>query len=259
MNAGSELVGAGTVLESPGAGPHLCLGVVLASLPPQGGGPVITNWDWSVVSGHTTVSGTTWGAYTVIGTYDGHSFTTTRPPREYVAPATEPGGDLDRLRTPCPEPSGGWRVLDPSRTTEEALSRLSELARGLEGYASMWLDQSLNPVAQRRDEEAARLMNDPAQMIINVAVTGDAAVAEARLREVWGGPLCVSTARHTDEELSRVRDELVGTPGMLTLGHFLDHVDLEVVYDDGSLQREVDARFGEGLVVITSALRLHPG
>ena len=46
---------------------------------------------------------------------------------------------------------------------------------------------------------------DLGTLIINVAVTGDTAVAETTLREFWGGPLCVSSARRTYAEVKRAR------------------------------------------------------
>ena len=215
-----------------------------------------------MTSGFTSLNGTTWGAYTLIGTYDGRSLTITRPPRPRVASTTDADEERerDRLRTPCPEPPGGWRVLDPSRTDEEAMSRAIDAARAMEGYANAWLDQSRHPLYHRSDEWAAQLMAaDLGTLIINVAVTGDTEAAETKLREFWGGPPCVSSARRTDSELKRVRDELIETPGLLSLGHFLDHVHLEVINDDGSLERELDASYGAGLVVVTSALRPYTG
>jgi hypothetical protein len=258
MVTGAELVGEGYVVETPQHGPLLCLGGLAASLPPQGSGPAISNWDWTTVSGYTILSATTWGAYTLIGTYDGHRFTMTRPPQSLVASATtrDEERDRDRLRAPCPDPPGGWRVLDPSRTSDEALSRVVQAAQALEGYADVWLDQSRHPLFHRSDEEAAqRMAADWQTHIVIVAVTGDTAVARAKLREFWGGPLCVTKARHTAAELMRVREELTRTAGLLALGHFLDHVDLQVIHDDGSLQRALDARYGAGLVAVSSALK----
>jgi len=63
------------VLESPDHGPQLCLGGVDESLPPQCGGPDIVGWDWESVSDEESRSGTTWGEYTVVGTYDSTRFT----------------------------------------------------------------------------------------------------------------------------------------------------------------------------------------
>jgi len=262
METERELVGCGVVLESAEHGPQLCLGVLLASNPPQGGGPAVVNWDWSAVSGHQSLAGTTWGVYTLTGIYDGDTFTMTRPPmpgRQVDEGGPAAAASPDELATPCPEPPGGWRVLDPSRATDEAMGRTFEAARRLEGYAGSWMDQSINPGRRGRAEDEDLLMNDPTRLIINVMVTGDTTAAEARLRETWGGALCVCPARHTETELLHVLDEVLTTPGMLTAGTGRDHVELQVVYDDGSLQRELDAKFGVGLVVVASALRPHHG
>ncbi len=39
---------------------------------------------------------------------------------------------------------------------------------------------------------------DPSRAIVNVLVTEDVAGAETSLREIWGGPLCVAQAQHTE-------------------------------------------------------------
>jgi len=76
---------------------------------------------------------------------------------------------------------------------------------------------------------------------------------------VWGGALCVSLARHTADELATVRDavldDLVKTGNLLSMSAAHDHVDVEVIYDDGALQEDLDRRHGTGLVIVTSALR----
>jgi hypothetical protein len=135
------------------------------------------------------------------------------------------------------------------------MDRTFAAARRLEGYASSWVDQSINPASRGSAEDDVLLMNDPAQLIINVAVAGDITVAEAKLRETWGGALCVSPARRTEAELLHVLDEVTRIPGMLTAGTGRDRVELQVIYDDGSVQRELDDRFGDGLIVVASALR----
>ena len=257
MVAERELVGSGVVLESAEHGPQFCLGVLLTSYPPQGGGPDVVNWDWSTVSGYESLAGTTWGDYTLTGTYDGDTFTMTRPP----VPGTpgdagrEESASSDQFATPCPEPPGGWRVVDPSRATYEAMERTFAAARRLEGYAGSWMDQSINPASRGSTEDDELLMNDPTRLIINVTVTGDTTTAAAKLRQTWGGALCVSPARHTEAELLHVLDQVLTTPGMLTAGTGRDRVEVEVIYDDGSLQRELDERFGDGLVVVASALK----
>jgi hypothetical protein len=253
--AAVELIGSGLVLESRQHGPQLCLGPIAASYPPMGGGPAITNWDWSQVSGQESYAGTTWGVYTLIGTYVDRAFTMTRPPVEGYEPEDEADADLDPFTTPCPPPPGGWRVIDSARTTEETLERTIAVAEALPGYASLWLDQSINPAAGVDEDDVRWAMNDPKKLILNVAVTDDVAGAEALLRTTWGGPLCVSATGHTKEELRRVRDALEDEVEMLSSGTRQDRVHLEVVYDDGTLQRALDERYPGGVVVINSALR----
>jgi hypothetical protein len=248
-----ELVAHATVLEAPGTGPELCLGGVAASLPPQCSGPTVIGWDWAAVDAETA-AGTTWGNYVVVGTYDGSAFTLTRPAvavEEYDGPALA-GPEEDPLTSPCPPPDGGWRVLDADTTTQESLDRTVRRAQRLPGYAEVWLDQSINHADPNRDPEA---MNDPTKLVLNVRVTEDLAGAERRLRETWGGALCVSKARRTATELRAIQQELNGREGMLFsfTGH--DVVELGVVHDDGSLQRELDERYGAGVVRVQSALR----
>lgn len=253
-----ELVGVGTVLESPEHGPQLCLGFLTLSLPPQGGGPAIPNWDWSAVTGHTSLHGTTWGDYEVVGTYDGHEFTLTRMPSTPHNDHRDPDDSYPPC-TPCPEPAGGWRVLDPSHTSDRHMDRTFRKARRLDGYAGAWLDQSINPAACSDEEDDADLMNDPEKSITNVAVTTDTASAEAKLRRTWGGALCVSLAQHTDSELEAVMEQVLGTPDLLSAGAGRDRVNLEVIYDDGSLQNALDQQYGADLVIVSSALRPFPG
>jgi hypothetical protein len=235
-----------TVLDD-GKGPQLCLGAVAESYPPQCGGPVLVGWSWDDHSGDfDEASGVRWGSFAVTGTFDGTEFTPSAivPLDQYHAPA--PAAD-DDLSTPCPEPEGGWRVLDPERTTEATMDATFERARHLPGYANAWMDQSRNP-----DQDAG--MNDPAYVTVNVQVTRDVDGARAALRDVWGGALCVTSARRTESELHQVQERLTKLPGMLSSSSGFDHVDVEVVHDDGSLQAWADAAYGPGLVRISSAL-----
>ena len=259
-----ELIASGLVLESPEHGPQLCLGWVGMSNPPVGAGPDITNWDWSKVSDHETVEGTRWGNYTVVGTLEDGAFTTTRPPIPWDPRADhtdDSGGDeVDPFATPCPPPSGGWRVEDPELTTPESLTRARRVAEALPGFAWLWVDQSINPAIHRSRDDDEFPMNDPRKLILNVAVTGDVAQVEATLREVWGGALCVSSAVRTEAELLDIRAQVQETLDQragvdwLTSGVRQDHIDIGVVYDDGSLQRELEERYPGGVVVISSAL-----
>ncbi len=101
-------------------------------------------------------------------------------------------------------------------------------------------------------------MNDPRHTVINIAVTGDVAAAEAKIREVWSGMLCVSQGGRTEAELLAIQAQLNDTaPGLLT--SYPDAragvVRAEVIYDDGSIQAAVDKKYGEDRVVVQAALK----
>ena len=78
--AAGEVLGQGTVLQSDGDEPQLCLGAVAESYPPQCSGPPIVGWDWAAAEQEESASGVTWGTYAVQGTWDGTEFTLTEPP-----------------------------------------------------------------------------------------------------------------------------------------------------------------------------------
>jgi hypothetical protein len=185
-----------TVLDD-GDGAELCLGGVAESLPPQCGGPTLVGWNWDDHHGDfEDVSGVRWGEFVVTGTFDGTEFAPTKvvPADQYDGP---PAGPRPDFSTPCPEPEGGWRVLDPEKTTEGSMSATLEAASRLPDYAGAWLDQSRNPASQSDKEEPG--MNDPTKLTLNIRVTGDPARAEKELRKLWGGALCVSRAQHTEK------------------------------------------------------------
>ncbi|UMG93499.1 hypothetical protein [Nocardioides sp. TF02-7] len=244
-----------TVLDD-GDGPELCLAGVMESLPPQCGGPRLLGWDWAAHRGDFEArSGTRWGDFVVTGSFDGTALTPTEvvPAREHDTP---PVPDEPVWHTPCPEPAGGWAPVDEATTTERAQQAAIRLAERLPGFGGLWLDQSINPAADAGPSgiEGELAMNDPRHTILNVSVTDDLAAAEAAIREVWGGPLCVSEAAMTAHEIRRIGHELGDLPGVLSYGGSSHPVDASVVFDDGTLQAWADQTYGEGTVVISSAL-----
>lgn len=244
--------GTATVLESADHGPQLC-GGTQDSYPPQCSGPDITNWDWNEVDGEESANGTTWGTFEVTGTWDAErpALTLTESP----GPAGErQHHDVD-FTSPCPEPDGGWAPEDPARTTDETMQQASEVARGLPGYAGHWIDQSPNP-AMADDAEPAdleRAANDPMLLVLNVLVTEDPAAAEASIRDVWGGALCVTEAAHTEAELRAIQDEIVEdfraelvSAGVDTVGNratFFTYVATD------ELRAEFETRYGDAVEV----------
>lgn len=255
--AGRRYRGTLTVLESPEHGPQLC-GVVLTSNPPQCSGPDVVGWDWDDVPDAHSARGTTWGSYEVTGTWDGERLTLTGPP----GPPQNAEGDNNDVdfSSPCPEPAGGWRVIDPATTNQQTLGAANEAARARDDFAGAWVDQSINPavadgVVDPSDERAA---NDLTKLILNVRVTGDVAAAERDLRTVWGGALCVSGAERTYAELASIQQEIWASRDSQTSGAGLDVrravVVVSVFIDDG-LQAEYDQRYGTGTVVVRAILQ----
>lgn len=61
----------------------------------------------------------------------------------------------------------------------------------------------------------------------------------------------------SEADLTRVQDELSASLGLdaLTLWSERGYVWVDVVWDDGTLQRAVDEAYGPGVVIVTSALR----
>ena len=257
-----DVIARATVLDDGTNGPQLCLGGVAESYPPQCGGPDVVGWDWSKVTGFDHASGVRWGEFVVTGTYDATAgtFTLTRPA---VAAAAYDGNDLPTpdagavWNTPCPEPQGGWRVVDPALTSQASLEQTLQAAQARADFGGAWIDQSINPAADggvTAGNEGE--LNDPNHLILNIAVTSDTQAVERELRKTWGGPLCVSKVQHTERELQDIQNELSAQSGLLYSSSSNDHVDVTVVWDDGSLQSQFDQEYGTGTVVVSSALQL---
>jgi hypothetical protein len=237
--------GSGTVLESPDHGPQLCHSVA-NSYPPQCGGPDLIGWTWTEVDGEESANGSTWGAYEVTGTWDGESLTLTEPPGPAREPAEEP-----HPASPCPEPAGGWAVVDPAITNAATLSAVGDAARARPDFAGLWWDQPIN---------GSMAINDPTDLVVNVRIAGDVEAAERDLRSIWGGALCVSQAERPLAELAAIQAEIDATAR--TIGMLSSHVDnvigivaVEIVVDDAPLQEEYDVRYGPGTVVVDAWLQ----
>ena len=225
--------GVGTVLDD-GTGPELCLGGVASSYPPQCDGVPVTAWDWSSLGGRFEhADGVRWGSFTVTGTFDGTTLTVTEPPTEAEWPER-----VYDFGTRCPEPSNGWRALDPLRTNDEARSEAVEALR-----AAGHVRQPLPGRGHRRHQGARRPRHR------------DVAAAEAVIREHWGGTLCVSPARTTEAERLAAMDDVMSLPGIVDGNgdHELDRVLAGVVHDDGSFAAWAKQEYGD-LVVVESKL-----
>lgn len=206
---------AATVIESGDGGVQMCIGPIAMSYPPQCGGPALVGWDWAEWSGaYAESGGVRWGEFALTGTFDSEAFTftpeTIEPWRDDRTVADDvPNPDFS---TPCAEPEGGWRMLDPGRTTEASLNETFERASRLDGYASSWVDRSRVPTASAGatpEQQLAESASSPELTIINVRVVGDLEAATIELRRIWGGMLCVSGATRTQSELQEIADDIV--------------------------------------------------
>lgn len=250
---------AATVIETGDSGVQMCVGAVSASYPPQCGGPSLLDWDWSEWTGSYEQFGEVhWGAFALTGRYDADAFT-------FQPTVIEPWRDdmvvdSDRsslsLVSPCAAPDGGWRVLDPARTTDETMQRATERARQLDGFAEVWVDRSRVPTAgadATPEQQLAETAPSPAPTILNVRVVGDVEVATAQLREVWGGMLCVSEGTRTADELQAIMDDILAATPRDILSAAPDGltgvVRIDVIYDDGTLQEQMDALYGSAVLV----------
>ena len=254
------LEGRGTVLDD-GSGPQLCLGGVAESYPPQCSGITLAGWDWDAVDGEESAAGTTWGEFQVVGTYDGETFTVAEV-RPYDAGAVADGGERD-FTTPCTKPAGGWVAEDPGKAGDAGFSAGAEIAQGLPGYVTLWVDYAEDLTPEELDERAMK--GDPVLQIMNVIVTEDAAGAEAAIREAWGGPLCITEREgHTAAERTAIRLEaerfIAEELGLETLSSSEGDIGLAaefgVVVDPGGAgQAALDERYGPGMVRLVPALR----
>jgi len=236
------------VLQNRGHGPQVC-GMAAASLPPQCGGPDIVGFSWGRLKAES-YAGSKWGTYVLVGTFDGSKLTLTEPAldsdqtRQGPGPA---GSDAD-FTTPCLKPAGGWRPVDPSRATDSAFEAATRRAEAESGFGGLWIDQPLTGGVR-----------DPRRFVLNVSTTGDIAAMERKLREVWGGSLCVSKAAHSTAQLSRVRAALMANPlpemGSLGIGDSTGQVGVDLFLATEKQQRELDARFGKGTVRLEGLLK----
>lgn len=237
----------GTVLESPDHGAELCLGGIAESYPPQCSGLQILDWDWSEVEGEESASGTTWGTFHLVGTYDGAAFTVLEV-GAYEPPAS---ASVD-FTAPCSEPAGGWVAVDLARATDADLRTLMHAAESEPDSAGFWIDYVDEPSERTPD----------GGIIAIAAFTGDLEGHEAELRGLWGGPLCVTRHERTQAELNRIQEELGGTVGASlglqvtwSSGSVVDNrVEVGVVVAGEEVVAAVEDRYGAGAVLLVPAL-----
>ena len=147
--------------------------------------------------------------------------------------------------------------MDPATTNLVSRRAANGPARSFPDFAGLWIDRTTMDPGVTFD---GPVQLDPTKMVLNVRVTGDTAVAENRLRQVWGGALCVSLGLHTMAELETIKDEIdtdLTVTGLLAYSYIVDStgvVYVTVLVDSG-LQSELDDRYGPGTVDVTAVLQ----
>lgn len=219
-------------IETPDGGPQLCLGGVNESYPPQCGGPTLVNLDWDDVADRESASGVTWGSGYAVGTYDGETFTLTRPVAAEAPDGADVGGSVPDFPPLCADPfrGGDNETATDSPEMLEAQNALQETAQALPGYVASYVS------------DGAQEFN----VIVSTA-EGDADAAHTALREVWPGWLCVveqdlptaSDVASAQDAVWEVRESI----GVLSSGSGADGVlDLTVTLaDDATIAAVHDA------------------
>ncbi len=148
------------VLEDRKRGPHLCIGAIASSYPPQCGDIPLAGWDWGDVKGEERALGVTWGGpYHVVGTFDGQRFTLTEDPGS-AQKALDPKDEFDSGPA-CEEPEGGW--ITDGNVDQDVAGRALAAVRGEPDYAAGWVTQ-LEPPAE---------LEDSGPVVLNAGFTGD--------------------------------------------------------------------------------------
>jgi hypothetical protein len=238
-----------TVLEDAGHGPMLCLGAMLASLPPQCGDVPIANWDWDDVGGEERNGDTIFGGYHLVGRYDGEEFfVTDTGPHDASSQPEEPA--YVHTGSPCHEPASGWETSE--QWTQNDVGPANLFAASQPEYVASWVTH-LKP---------DQLEFSP--VVLNVVFAENAERHKRELRARWAGPLCVvERAVPTARELRRLRREVEGGLGdqglemLWSSGPGVEPViEIGIVADPGGkAQAALDERYGAGLVRLYPALR----
>lgn len=233
----------GVRVTDDGSGPWLCWSpsIELGGRDPQGCADArVTGWDWDTAGDSTVDGGVRSGWYTLTGTFDGETFDVA----EVSAP---PGPPSYEFEIPCPTPEGGWQVVDAARVSQDDYFAATAVAQALDGFATTAVSTPDGKPGPR----------DPADTVVSVYVAGGAPDAEAAIREVWGGMLCVTEVARTEEEMEAIQQSLLDLPGwsQIGAGSPSNQVEMAVFHDDGRYQQWVDQEYGAGVVVVRSNLQ----
>jgi hypothetical protein len=187
----------------------------------------------------------------VTGKYDGKTFTLTEPAKENDGSFVPESRTPRNFSSPCPAPQGGWKPVDPAKTTDEALNATTALVSADPDFSGLWVSETPQTGQETPGTTTQRL-------ILNVRFVRDLERHEADIRKVWGGSLCVSLGQRTEADLLRIQQELANEPGLSSSSPdvITGTVEIGVFAAYASRQRELDAKYGQGVVILRGAL--HP-
>ena len=231
-----------TVIQGLEGPPIVCVGGILLSRPPQCGGLVLVGFDWSDV-GHEDAGGIRFSGGTYLeGTIDGDTFVVSLA-RDATESDRQPA-DPNDFSSPCPEPDGGWTIVDPTLVTDDAFDRAIEYGNTIDDLSAIWVIQP--PI------EAP----DPVDMILNVAVVDNVEEHQEALRARWGGPLCVFLQEGRAADLRAIQHEIAGESfelGVTLVGadEINQTVEVSVIVADSGTLRYFAERFGVATVHVT--------
>lgn len=246
ITAATELSGAAMILQEAGADlPHLCLGAIRETYPPQCDGPTLKggfSWQDLDADSFTNEGGTRWtmGRHLLQGFYDPDdgdwgSFTLSQPAsadRVVIAAV----GIL--LPSVCDDPFSDVEADRTGPLDQEALARAAERLP----LVGMWVSD----LGEWTSAETS---------YYNVLVRGDAESARDQLREVWGGGLCAAssdaaTVTERQEAMARITD--VHTPKQVLATHDdapKQQVVVDVVVETTALRASILAAASDGVDV----------
>jgi hypothetical protein len=160
---------ADATIVAPSAGGHaarLCREGLVAGDPPACDGIEVVGWRWGRLKGEQSKGGVRWVQAHVVGTFDGRRLHPTRPPVRYQRPPVQLQNETGPA---CSDPAGDAAVRPPEHID------LTALGPALVGT---WVSDPVH--------------HPDAPLAFNVVVRpGSRAGAEAAVRRVYGGLLCV--------------------------------------------------------------------
>ncbi|MEO6317387.1 MAG: hypothetical protein ABIP36_01255 [Acidimicrobiales bacterium] len=230
-----------TVLEEPGSPAHVCTGTFEQSAAPHCEGVPIDGWDWDAVEGEEQYGSTSWGDFEidVVAAGGRLSLVDARALTAALGPAPAPFPQEPDFRSPCPEPPGGWAsTVDESKLAFENFSALGPLLDAMPDRSAVWSDPSSS--------------EDPELKVTNVRVVANRAQHEAEISAVWGGPICVIEGGRPKAELLEILEQVSTEVSATTRGldELAGRAEIFVLLADPAQQADLDARYGEGTVVL---------